>query len=40
MELRYDLSQGFPAIATKKLHFHSVVGELIWFLSGIPMLNG
>ncbi len=34
MELRYDLSQGFPAMTTKKLHFHSVVGELLWFLSG------
>lgn len=34
MELRYDLKQGFPAMTTKKLHFHSVVGELIWFLSG------
>jgi thymidylate synthase len=34
MELRYDLSKGFPAMTTKKLHFHSVIGELIWFLSG------
>lgn len=31
---RYDLSEGFPAVTTKKLHMRSVVGELIWFLSG------
>lgn len=32
--LEYDLSLGFPAITTKKLHFKSVVAELLWFLSG------
>ncbi|MEU4391200.1 thymidylate synthase [Kribbella sp. NPDC023855] len=31
---RYDLRAGFPAVTTKKLHMKSVVGELIWFLSG------
>ncbi|GAB3837074.1 thymidylate synthase [Kribbella italica] len=31
---RYDLSAGFPAVTTKKLQLKSVVGELIWFLSG------
>ncbi|NEA34198.1 thymidylate synthase [Streptomyces sp. SID13031] len=31
---RYDLTAGFPAVTTKKLHLRSVVGELIWFLSG------
>src|SRR5437899_3344663 len=33
-QARYDLSAGFPALTTKKLHLKSVVGELIWFLSG------
>lgn len=32
--LRMDLSQGFPALTTKKIHMRSVVGELLWFLSG------
>jgi thymidylate synthase len=31
---RYDLREGFPAVTTKKLQLRSVVGELIWFLSG------
>ena len=33
-QMRFDLSQGFPALTTKKLHMKSVVGELIWFLRG------
>ncbi len=31
---RYDLSEGFPAVTTKKLYFNSVVHELLWFLKG------
>lgn len=33
-QVRYDLSQGFPAVTTKKLFFNSVVHELLWFLKG------
>lgn len=33
-QLRYDLSQGFPLVTTKKVHFKSVVHELLWFIKG------
>ncbi len=33
-QLRYDLTQGFPLLTTKKLHFKSIAYELLWFLRG------
>lgn len=31
---RYPLSDGFPLLTTKKVYFHGVLGELLWFISG------
>jgi thymidylate synthase len=33
-QLRFDLSEGFPAVTTKKLYMRSIVHELLWFLAG------
>src|SRR5208282_1231947 len=33
-QMRFDLAAGFPLLTTKKVHFHSILIELLWFLRG------
>ena len=33
-QMRFDLSKGFPIMTTKKVHWRSVVYELLWFIKG------
>ena len=33
-QMRFDLSRGFPALTTKRLHLRSIIHELLWFVRG------
>ena len=39
LQARYNLSDGFPAVTTKRLVWKSMLSELLWFVSGSDNIN-